>query len=156
MHKLLTVSLFAGMLAVLMAPGPVANDHIGAYNFVVEIDGVSAGAFTEVSGLTTEVQLKDGGATFTMTRNLLSKSPVFDTWWDALKGGKQADARTITVTLTLDGAPVAQWDALKAKPVGRRVELRKVNGGYAPLEHVRFKSAEVLRTLKPPLPTPGK
>ena len=58
---LLVLSIVLSVAAY--APNRRSFDHIGNYNFKVEIEGVTQGAFTEVSGLesTTEViEFQDG------------------------------------------------------------------------------------------------
>lgn len=85
-------------------------DHVGAFNFTVEIEGVNAGYFKGVDGLNAEVELvqhdegdyvflrqraaKAGYGNITLKRGYTATDDLFE-WWKTQRGL----ARTVTLSL---------------------------------------------------------
>jgi len=88
-------------------------DHVGLYNFVVEISGISVARFKNVSGLSTEVKViefQDGDdlilrkrpgrsscGNITLKKGYLATKELWD-WWENVKNG-QYDRRSISIVL---------------------------------------------------------
>jgi phage tail-like protein len=111
----------------------IRHDPYMAYNFVVEIGGILAGGFTEVSGLESEIQLEsyqEGGVNsyihqfpnhttsppLVFSRGLTDIDVLWNWYWAASQG----------VIVTLNGtimlmnrqqAPVMWWNFRSAYPV---------------------------------------
>ena len=115
---------------------PVQRDHpYGNYNFLVEIDGVAAAGFQEVSGLSVEIDViayRDGsdrtGAVrrmpglhkvpdVTLKRGVAGQTDLYD-WLRAVING-QAARRNIAISLLPEdrSGPVARWKLFNAFPV---------------------------------------
>jgi phage tail-like protein len=107
-------SMMAGPTSDLFAPTRRKDiDHVGLYNFVVEISGVSVARFNAVAGLTTEVKViefQDGDdlilrkrpgrsscGNITLKKGYLATSELWD-WWENVKNG-QYDRRSISIVL---------------------------------------------------------
>lgn len=120
-------------LAVLKRATGLRLDPYGAYNFLVEIQGVIAGGFTEVSGLSiqTEVDRKTfGGAndreyTFvkgTKYTDLTLKHGLTDldliwSWYDDVINGKIKRQNGSIYLLDHSGLPAMWWDFYEAFPI---------------------------------------
>ena len=100
-------------------------DHIGAYNFTVEISGVNAGYFKGVSGLSAElevVEFQDGDDLFlrkrpgrakfgnvTLTKGYIVTSDLQE-WWRAARDG-QYDRRDVSIILNDNaGNELRRWN----------------------------------------------
>lgn len=107
------------------------HDPLSGFNILVEIDGVPAGAFTECSGLVSEVEVvtyREGGDFRTRKLPGLAKNPplvlkrgfVLDrSLWEwhrtALDGNLQRRSGTI-VLLNAKREPVARWRFVEGWP----------------------------------------
>jgi phage tail-like protein len=110
-------------------------DYVGAFNFRLEIDGVTAGAFRSVSGLKTETEIfefREGGDNArvrklvgpTRTGNIILKKGYLatdDLWkWrkeisDGVGGIKR---KSISIVMNDDnGSEICRWNCMKAWPV---------------------------------------
>jgi phage tail-like protein len=111
----------------------VRLDPYGAYNFLVEIEGIIAGGFTEVSGLdlTTEVDtIREGGVNdhvhklpkWTTQSDLILKKGQTDldlmwNWYaDVVAGSVQRKNGSIYL-LDNQGIPAMWWDFVDAYPI---------------------------------------
>lgn len=119
-------------------------DHIGAYNFRVEIDGIEAGHFKGVDGLAAEIDViefqdgddlllrkRPGVARFsdvTLRKGYVATNTLMD-WWEATRAG-QYDRRSVSIVL-LDNAAneITRWNLFECWP--RRWELSTLQGGSA-------------------------
>lgn len=111
----------------------VRLDPYSAYNFLVEIEGIIAGGFTEVSGLSiqTEVEKKTFGGendreyTFikgTKYTDLTLKHGVTDldllwSWYDDVIKGKIERKNGSIYLLDHSGIPAMWWDFIGAYPI---------------------------------------
>lgn len=102
------------------------TDPYKNFNFRVEIAGVAAGQFAEVSGLAAEadvVEYREGADKVTSSRKLpgrvrypnvtlrrgLTASRDLWEWWTTVRDGA-VDRRTVAITLLNDaGEPVLRW-----------------------------------------------
>ena len=101
-------------------------DHIGSYNFRVEIDGVDAGHFSGVEGLDSEtevIEFQDGDdivlrkrpgrvkyGDITLKRGTISTEEMRE-WWQSLR---TSDFQRKALTIILqdnNGRPVRSWQA---------------------------------------------
>lgn len=100
-------------------------DHIGAYNFFVEIDGITVGSFKNVEGLESSVEViefqngddlllrkrpgrcKFGDVTF--KKGYIANKELQD-WWENVRNGKY-DRRSVSVVLRDNiGEEVVRWN----------------------------------------------
>ena len=111
----------------------VRLDPYGAYNFLVEIEGVIAGGFSEVSGLTVETTVdrkKFGGEnntehtfiTGTKYSDLTLKHGLTDldllwNWYEEVINGKINRKNGTVYLLDHEGLPAMWWDFHEAYPV---------------------------------------
>jgi len=112
--------------------GANRNDPFGAFNFLVEIDGVMKGSFSEVSGLDAEIdpiEYRTGDEDITVRKipglrkysNItLKRGLTLDhSLWDWMKQGLDGKVvRTTMSIMLLDGArqPVLRWNVREAWP----------------------------------------
>lgn len=129
----------AGMLVLggllLAAPTRRAElDHVGNYNFKIEIEGISAGYFRDFDGLGAEVEVisevvdtRDGGlyvrkrpgrvkyGDITLKKGILTSPELID-WFQAVESGK-ADPRSMRLDLRArDGSGERSWEVFGAWP----------------------------------------
>jgi len=123
-------------------------DYVGAYNFAVEISGVSAGFFKSVSGLSGElevVEFQDGDDLFlrkrpgrakfgdiTLTKGYIVTDDL-QAWWRAARDG-QYERRDVSIILRDNaGNEIRRWNLFGCWP--RRWETSPLVGNRnAPLE----------------------
>lgn len=120
------------------------GDHIGSYNFTVEIDGVEAGVFVnvdlpEVRRKVIESQVGDttvtnpgnlGYTPITLERGFFEGSPM-KAWADSVRAGND-DRRTVTVILARGGrkaVEVARWNCFGCYPISWRVRAEDAGRG---------------------------
>jgi phage tail-like protein len=125
------------------------RDPYGAYNFAVEVAGVISGGFSEVNGLTAQVDVYDyreggvndfvhkiaGPATYPANLTLkrgLTDSSVLWAWHQGALHGAVVRQPVSVILVDTAGAPVWRWDFQDAYPV-RWVgpELRAGTGAVA-------------------------
>jgi phage tail-like protein len=116
-------------------------DHVGAYNFTVEISGVDAGYFKSVSGLSAELEVlefQDGDDLFlrkrpgrahfgdvTLTKGYIVTRDLQD-WWRAARDG-QYDRRDVSIILNDNaGNEIRRWNLYGCWP--RRWETNTLSG----------------------------
>lgn len=116
--------------------GQKHGDPYSVHRFWVEVDGINEAVFTEVTGLTSEVEIeevKEGGENEYIHRlpgrvksfpNLVLKrgltTPELWAWYmDVASGIKgKIDRRNITITLKgLDDTPLMHWEVINALPI---------------------------------------
>ena len=107
----------------------VELDHVGGYNFVVEIDGVSAGAFKAVDGIEASVEViefQDGpdllarkrpGRTkfgdVTLKKGYITNRQLQE-WWENVRAGKY-DRRSVSIMLQDNsGDEIMRWNLFEA------------------------------------------
>lgn len=100
-------------------------DHVGAYNFMVEISGVNAGYFKGVDGINSEIEViefQDGDDLFlrkrpgrakfgdvTLKKGYIVTADLQD-WWRACRDG-QYDRRDISIVLNDNaGNEIRRWN----------------------------------------------
>jgi phage tail-like protein len=106
-------------------------DHLGAYNFRVEISGVDAGFFKSVSGLSAELEVlefqdgddlilrkRPGRASFgdvTLTKGYIVTNDL-QNWWRAARDG-QYQRRDVSIVLNDNaGNEVRRWNLFGCWP----------------------------------------
>jgi len=108
-------------------------DPYGAFNFLVEIEGIIAGGFTEVSGLTiqTEVEtVREGGVndfeyklpkgtTYTdlTLKHGLTDLDLLWNWYEDVVNGKIKRRNGTIYLLDSSGLPAMWWDFFEAYPI---------------------------------------
>jgi phage tail-like protein len=111
----------------------VRLDPYNAFNFLVEIEGIIAGGFSEVSGLeiSTEVEkFREGGVNdreiilpkFSTQSNLLLKKGQTDldllwNWYADVVAGKVRRKNGSIYLLDAQGLPAMWWDFIDAYPI---------------------------------------
>jgi phage tail-like protein len=115
-------------------PGPA--DPWGAFNFLVEIDGIAEAGFSEVSGLSATVDIieyrngndrenavrKIAGLTrfgdIHLRRGMIASNGLWD-WWRASSDGSAGAVRNVAIAL-LDEArqPLRRWNLTRARLAG--------------------------------------
>ncbi|GGA02111.1 phage tail protein [Okeania sp. KiyG1] len=124
----LNAALLAGSTASL-----AGHDPYMTYNFAVEIGGVVVGGFSEVSGLSSEIELEsyeEGGLNgyvhkfpkhTTYPNLVLSRGLVnidlFSIWYEATSQGLIQQLNGTILLLNSQGLPVTWWTVKKAYPV---------------------------------------
>lgn len=127
-----TFGIGAGLMFAGRALG-IRLDPYGAFNFLVEIEGIVAGGFTEVSGLdiATEVErLREGGVNdrvhilpkFTTQSDLVLKKGQTDldllwNWYANVVAGKIERKNGSLYLLDALGVPAMWWDFVEAYPI---------------------------------------
>ncbi len=146
--------------ALLAAPDRRAElDHVGTYNFMVEISGVSAGYFKGVDGLSAEmevVEFQDGDDLFLRKRPGRAKfgdvtlkkgylgSPDLQEWWGAIRDG-QYDRRDISIHLEdRRGRAVRTWNLFGCWPKQWKVNGFDGKGNDVVTEEITFVVEEML------------
>jgi len=108
-----------------------AFDHVGNFNFIVEIDGVSAGAFKNADGLNAEVSIieyQDGNdlvlrkrpgrakyGDITLKRGYVEDNSLFN-WFMAGVQGKVMRKSVSIVLLNSNGDEVVRYNLFEAWP----------------------------------------
>lgn len=106
-------------------------DHVGNYNFIVEIDGISAGAFKGVDGLSAEVAVIDfqdghdmvlrkrpGRAKYgdiTLKRGYVEDQSLYK-WFMAVAEGKVQRKSVSIILLNNNGDEVVRYNLFEAWP----------------------------------------
>jgi phage tail-like protein len=121
-----SVGLIAGALGL-------RADPYFAYNFLVEIDGILSGGFSQVHGLEATIETEDqpeGGVNnyvrkvlrgasspnLVLTHGLTNLDQLW-TWFDQTRSGVIYRKNLTLMLLGNDGWPVVWWDFLSALPV---------------------------------------
>lgn len=158
-----------GLMFIAGIPPLGADDEpIRAYGFVVEIEGIDAGSFSEVSGLGGEIEVieyqngddillrkRPGRAKFgdiTLKRGFVGSSPVLE-WFDEVRGGT-TQRRDIVLTLQDDrGISKGSWTLSGCWPKAWRVGGVR-DGEMTLVEEVVLVVEEI--TFTPPTPVGTK
>jgi len=128
-------------------------DHVGAYNFKVEISGVDAGRFKSVSGLGGEIEVvefqdgddlilrkRPGRVRFddvTLTKGYIVTDHL-QKWWEAASEG-QYDRRDISIILNDNaGNELRRWNLFGCWPRSWRTGPLDGNSGAQLFEEVTF------------------
>ena len=128
-------------------------DHIGAYNFSVEIQGVSAGYFKGVDGLNAEIEViefqdgddlvlrkRPGRAKFgdvTLKKGYIV-TPELQEWWKAARDG-QYDRRDISIILHDNAMGEARrWNLYGCWPKQWKVNAFDGKGNDVVTEEITF------------------
>lgn len=132
MNKFVKLGLLAlGGLVTLAPSRRTELDHIGSYNFSVEIDGVNAGFFTAASGLESNIEViefQDGDdltlrkrpgrtsyANVRLTKGFIN-TDVLQNWWENTRdqGGER---RAMSIILRDNaGNEVTRWNLFECFP----------------------------------------
>ena len=117
------------------------TDHLGAFNFLVEIEGIETGGFRSVRGLSGEidvVEFRDGADQFVqkvpgvarfgdivLEHGYVGTTELLE-WWESIRQGG-GDRRSMSIVL-LDEArnEVRRWNCFGCWP--RRWELSPLEG----------------------------
>lgn len=127
-----TIGINAGLALAGKALG-VRLDPYGAYNFLVEIEGIIAGGFTAVTGLdiTTEVDtIREGGvndhvhklpkwttqADLILTKGQTDLDLIWNWYADVVAGSIKRKNGSIYL-LDNQGLPAMWWDFIEAYPI---------------------------------------
>lgn len=116
-----------------MAINKLRQDPYSGYNFLVEIEGIIAGGFTEVSGLTIETEVepvKEGGANdivyqlpkSTKYTNITLKHGLTDSdnlwrWYQDVIRGKIVRKSGVIILSDRSGQTGKQWGFVEAYPI---------------------------------------
>jgi phage tail-like protein len=108
------------------------TDPYSAYNFLVEIEGIIAGGFTEVSGLTIETEIEtveEGGAndivyklpkgtkyTDITLKHGLTDIDLLWKWYEDVVNGKIVRKNGVIYLCNQVGIPMIQWGFQEAFP----------------------------------------
>ena len=131
-----------------------ALDHIGAYNFKVEIDGVTTGDFRPVDGLEAEVEVieyQDGDDLFLRKRPGRSKfndivlkkgylaTQDLQDWWKNCRDGKY-DRRDISIILNDNAANevVSRWSFGECFPIQWKINGFDGKSNDVVIEEITF------------------
>ena len=137
-----------------MAPG-ARHDPAPSFNFLVEIDGITAAGFAECSGLSSEtdvIEYREGSdrtlsvrkipgltryANVTLRRGITTNRELWD-WRQTVIDG-QASRRTVTITLLDETAtPVMRWNLREAWPVKLEGPTLRARGNDVAIESIEL------------------
>ncbi len=110
------------------------NDPVGVFRFVVEVDGLQVGGFSEVSGLDVELEtekvLEGGlnnyvhhlpkrvsGGKLILKRGIVPTDSGLLNWFNDCINGAITRKSGIVMLLNLEGLPVREWVFYGAYPV---------------------------------------
>jgi phage tail-like protein len=128
-------------------------DHIGAFNFSVEINGVTAGYFKNVDGINAElevIEFQDGDDTYlrkrpgrakfgdvTLKKGYIVTQDLQD-WWEAARKGEY-ERKDISVVLK-DNAneEVRRWNLFGCWPKAWKVSALDGKGNDVVTEEITF------------------
>jgi len=130
-----------------------ALDHVGAYNFMVEISGVSAGYFKGVDGINSEIEViefQDGDDLFlrkrpgrakfgdvTLKKGYIVTADLQD-WWRACRDG-QYDRRDISIVLNDNaGNEIRRWNLYGCWPKQWKINSLDGKGNDPVTEEITF------------------
>ena len=135
-------------------------DHIGAYNFKVEINGVTAGSFKSVDGLSCTIEVieyQDGEDLKLRKRPgrhkygdiTLKKGYIYNTqleeWWNNTIQGKY-DRRDISIILFDNmGGEITRWDCFECFPKEWKISGLDGKGNDVVTEEISFVVEDVKR-----------
>lgn len=131
------------------------NDPFGAYSYGVEIEGLTAGGFSEVSGLQVAIdvhRLREGGenlfehqlpgpASYPQSLTLRRGLTVADLFWDWIQQIARGFIVRRNLTITLlepDGSPAMIWDVRRAFPTRWSGPELRADGSQVALESVEL------------------
>ena len=128
-------------------------DHMGAYNFSVEIQGVQAGYFKGVDGINAEIEViefQDGDDLTLRKRPGRSKfgdvtlkkgyivTPDLQEWWKNARAG-QYDRRDISIILHDNaGNEVRRWNLYGCWPKAWKINAMDGKGNDVVTEEITF------------------
>jgi phage tail-like protein len=128
-------------------------DHVGAYNFTVEIQGVAAGYFKGVDGISAEIEViefQDGDDLTLRKRPGRSKfgdvtlkkgyivTPELQDWWTNARNG-QYDRRDISIILNDNaGNEIRRWNLYGCWPKAWKVNAFDGKGNDIVTEEITF------------------
>jgi phage tail-like protein len=135
--------------------GPARHDPFTGFNFRVEIDGVTAAAFAECTGIGSEtdvIEYREGGdrtlgvrkipslthySNVVLRRGITTNRDLWD-WRQTVIDG-QVSRRTVAITLLDDtGAPVMRWTLRDAWPVKLEGPSLNARGNDVALESIEL------------------
>ena len=112
----------------------VRTDPLRGYNFAVEVEGLVAGGFSEVTGLTLELEVQDyreGGvngfihkragparysSNLVLKRGVTASKILWNWYWDVVQG--RVDRKNVSILLMDEaGQEKVRWNFEKAYPV---------------------------------------
>ena len=128
-------------------------DHVGGYNFTVEINGVEAGFFKGVSGISAEIEVieyQDGDDLFLRKRPGRAKfgdvtlkkgyivTDALQKWWRDCRDGVY-DRRDIAVHLNDNkGDPIRTWNLYGCWPKAWKINDLDGKGNDTVTEEITF------------------
>jgi len=145
-------------------------DHVGMYNLIVEIDGVSVGRFESVSGLSMEIKpaeeisastsgepmvTKRPGATtagnVTLAGGWLATKELWD-WWEKARASTKDPASPdldpkrnfAVVVYDYQGNELRRWDLMGCWPTKWKFPQLDGKGGDIAVEEVEFVVEELI------------
>lgn len=149
MNQLLNRALLAGSTI-----SSLGHDPYMAYNFAVEVGGVVIGGFSEVSGLSSEINLEsyqEGGVNgfvhqfpknttypnLVFTRGLVNID-LFFTWYKATSEGIIEQKNGTILLLNSQQIPVLWWTFKKAYPVKWEGPTLNANSDEIAIERIEL------------------
>ncbi|HEX9143097.1 MAG TPA: phage tail protein [Candidatus Binatia bacterium] len=126
------------------------NDPYGAFNFIVEIDGLTVAGFSECSGLTVEtavIEYREGNepgrvrklagltkfAPITLKRGLTQNRDLWN-WYKNIMNGAADRRNGSIVLLGNDHTPVARWNFTNGWPAKWEGPHLKAKGNEVAIE----------------------
>jgi phage tail-like protein len=141
--------------------GNKKGDPIGSYNFKVEIDGVTAGAFKTVDGLACTVEVieyQDGDdlklrkrpgrhkyGDITLKKGYIHNTQLEEWWTNTIQG--KYDRRSISVVLFDNiGKEIVRWDCYECFPIEWKLSGLDGKGNDVLTEEIKFAVEDVKRS----------
>ena len=159
-----SLGLFAVTVSSAVAQDRVQNtsDHVGNYNFLLEIDGVEAGHFAAVDGLNTEVDVieyQDGNdlqlrkrpgrtsfGNITLKRGYIINDAAQDLWIWVQTDFRRIPKRNLSIILQDPdtATEVMRWDLYECWPTEWKINGFDGKGNDVITEEITF-AVEVIR-----------
>jgi phage tail-like protein len=154
---LLTAAVLASVAAGASKPAAEPNDALTAARFSLTIDGVEIAAFSELAGITSEVEApaaestlkklpgKRTPPTVTLKRGM-TKNVELWAWHEAVLAGGPAAAKDATLVMyDTNGKPVARYHLEHAWPSKLEIGALKAGAGEVLYETVTITAENIQR-----------
>lgn len=138
-------------------------DHVGAYNFAVEIQGITAGAFKAVEGLNCEIEVlefQDGDdiklrkrpgrhkyGDITLKKGYIHNVQLQD-WWQQIIDGQYVRKSISIILYDNLKKEICRWNLFDCWPKAWKVSGLDGKGNDALTEEITFVTENVIRISK--------
>ncbi|NNC89957.1 MAG: phage tail protein [Akkermansiaceae bacterium] len=144
------------VLTALVAQDPGGGDHVGNYNFKIEIDGVTQSSFESLEGISAEIEVieyqdgtdnllrkRPGRAKFgniTLKKGYVTNTELFDWWKEVAFNPENSPRRVVTVMLmdSMTNNPLQTWELFECFPKSWKVSSLDGKGNDVLTEEIEI------------------